>query len=204
MTQTNSTYDIKSVLTILHKELLKGAGFKKNKALFTRDKDSVTQIIEFQIENSLDKFTINLGMYVKGYHELYTNGLRPPATITPAHCPLNIRIAKLIGSKLDVWWDLHDIEENTFNEINVLFVKKIIPFFEQYYSLNDVIKLLVNNEKFAFNEPLRQIAIAYLFHMIGDKSNALTHFCLARNEIDVQHAKTFFDDRLTQLGYKVK
>lgn len=142
--------------------LLKKHDFKKKGNNFARIFPEFSWTINVQSSrwNTSDEveFTINTGIFTNALYETYSLN-KPPAFPLEVESVLRLRISELKSTGKDhedVWYklifstDLDELKKVIEHDIE----KVIIPYFQQFQSIQDVIKGLEKREEQGYYEPL--------------------------------------------------
>lgn len=149
--------------------LLKSHGFNKKGNHFARmfSEFSWTLNVQSSKWNTNDdvEFTINTGLFINklyGTYYLYD----PPAFPTEVESVLRRRVSELKSESEeyeDIWYkltlatDLNDLKERIKKDIEDV----ILPHFQQFQSIKDIIQRLEKSEEVGYFEPAYVLAILY-------------------------------------------
>ena len=133
----------KDLLSRLHKEVLKGKGFKKSGSSFRQIlPDGTSKIINFQRSayNSGDacRFTVNVGLYFQKDME------HPELHFKEYDCQIRSRVSGVSKRYAgDHWWVLTQATdtERLYAELRSLMLEELLPWLDQFQSRRDVIRV---------------------------------------------------------------
>lgn len=174
--------------------LFKAMGFKKRGNNFAKDcgKFSLTVNIQSSRCNTAEEveFTINTGVFTdKIFGTFYT--FAPPQFPTEVNSVLRQRITEL-KNRPDHWYKLSadtDIEELK-KQIKADIETVIFPYFEQFNSIEDVIKEMEKNEERGIKETPHFLTILYHAYGRSDKARERLKESYMRAEYDSQKEYT--------------
>ena len=145
-------------------EVLKSAGFKKQKAVWNRRSDPFVDVVDLQISKGRNTVTVNAGVV---HPDIYTElwGETPPRFIEEPMGTVRARIGKLIDGR-DFWWKLD--EANVADDIVDKVKRYALPFLEQMHSTSEMEKFLTSTRMLKDRYPPPIIYLAILRHKRGD------------------------------------
>ncbi|MDX3775553.1 DUF4304 domain-containing protein [Chromatiaceae bacterium AAb-1] len=155
--------------------LLKQHGFKKKDLTWSKSKDGVVQVIDFQLSrfstDEKEDFTINLGVFDPlVWKKCWAK--EPPKFIREEDCFPRIRIGQLLNGfskeSTDHWWmcSAKTNEDELGKEIDNLLEEKCLPFLGDMLDCHEVIKFYSSGSNHLM--PIEKIYLAIIKNHVGD------------------------------------
>lgn len=113
--------------------LLKPLGFVRKRAVWNRRSGPFIDVIDVQISESNDMFTINAGVFdPEVYRRCWPD--EPQGMIVEPKCTVRARIGQLVAGH-DLWWDLDDLgSQRTLEQIAEAVSSSVLPFIKRMHS----------------------------------------------------------------------
>lgn len=159
---------IKAMVSLLHRDHLKGLGFGKTGSTWTRSLEW-PQVINIQLSqfNSSEeaKFTVNIGVSIPPLRAIWGG---PPlkSPLKEYDCDLRARIGSLLPDKHDKWWEVTKTSDAThlaqavFHDID----QHALPWLDKLAVYQGLA------QEFNSRKQLAKAAVA--FHLAGDQATA--------------------------------
>lgn len=120
------------------------------------------------VETTRASFTLNLGIYVPGLHELGVAPLRERPR-GEHDCHVQLRVGQLLGCG-DIWWDVGHAHhmERVANEVEDTLRMKVFPWFDQCSTLGNLVDWINGGPELLLFWQVR-VGLALL---VGDEAKA--------------------------------
>ncbi|WP_108672574.1 DUF4304 domain-containing protein [Peribacillus acanthi] len=197
---------LKQIIKDIITPLFKKNGFKKSGNNFAKVFADFTWTVNIQLSrhNSQGEveFTINTGIYSdKLFGTL--NEWNPPSFPTEKESVLRARINEIKGES-DNWYKLnsHSDVEKLKEQLQSDIVTVLLPYFEQFQTMNDIIKELEFREEQGIFENPHHITILYRFFGSMDKAQNRIKKVYLEQELNSQ--KEFTKELAGRLGLTIE
>lgn len=156
-----------SIIARLDRELVP-LGFKRKKATWNRERDSLVDVIDIQISKSGDTVTMNTGVLSRPIY-FACWGREAKAFVEEPSCTVRARVGRLLGNK-DRWWDASS--ESAADEMVECLGVHILPFLDRMQSFKAMRDWLASTGLPSPKWPVPSINFAVLQSQLGDVDGA--------------------------------
>jgi hypothetical protein len=143
-------------------------GFRRKKATWNREQDSLVEVIDIQTSKTGDSVTMNVGMLSRLVYSA-SWGRNAEPFIEEPFCTVRARVGQLLDNK-DLWWDVGDM--SAVDEMTDCLEQRVLPFLERMRSLDGMRDWLVSTGVPSSRSPLSSIYFAVLQSQLGDIDKA--------------------------------
>jgi hypothetical protein len=148
--------------------VLEPCGFERKKMTWSRRGGSTIDVVELQVNKTLDAMTINAGVLDPEVYALVWNKPVQPPFEQPA-CTVAVRIGALLDG-LDTWWPSNGAAAAA--EVAEATRAVVVPFLERMRSREAMEQWLIDTRVLKKHYPLPIMHLALLKHLTGRTQEA--------------------------------
>jgi len=194
--------------------MLKERGFRVRGRTFNCETaDGLIEVVQFQMgrfdppgtyyipgmrENLYGRFTVNLGVYVPEV-ALY-GGIEAGSFVQEDYCCVREGLGRLEPPHMNVWWDLHRIEEAA-SAVGQRLERDAFPFFARFESRDAILKEWMPLSKSSYSNRPR-IECAIILATRGQRAEALALLSAQAQDVGRTRHTEYLRDLARKLGLR--